>query len=140
MDPLQSVRARIPDFPGYGDDLSRRRSDSFVRSYVGEALANLQARLGTLDPELESRLGELLLRAGFADSHSFAVHNGSNGGATPSDDAERAVAGEDDDALALADRATSVDAAALGSYLDELTALLDRRAATMRAVARSSTL
>jgi hypothetical protein len=139
MDPLQSVRARIPDFPGYGDDLSRRRSDSFIRSYVGEALANAEARLGALDPELQGRLGELLLRAGFADSQSFAVHNGSKDGTQAFADAEQAVVVEDDAALALADRAATVDAAALGSYLDELSALFDRRAATMRAAARSST-
>jgi len=135
MDPLQSVQARIAGFPGYGDDLSRRRSDAYVRSYLGEALASLEARFGTLEPVLQQRFGDLLLRVGFADSESFTTHNGLAERAETKSDPAPALAGGDAATLDVADRAQSVDAAAVGQYLDDVTATLDRREAAMRAAA-----
>ena|SRR5271165_5551340 len=135
MDPLQSLRARIGGFPGYGDDLSRRRSDSYVRSYLGEALASLDARLGDLEPALQQRVDDLLLRVGFADSRSFTMHNGLAERAETKNDPADVLAREDDAIVDLADRAKAVDAAALAQYLNDVTASLDRREAAMRAAA-----
>ncbi|MGA7095182.1 MAG: hypothetical protein WBX23_14260, partial [Candidatus Cybelea sp.] len=71
MEPLEQLRAKISDFPGYDGELQRRLSDEYVRSYLGEALADLAAR-GVLPPELRERADDLILRVGFADQHAFA--------------------------------------------------------------------
>lgn len=136
MDPLESLRERIPEFPGYGDDLSRRRSDSYVRSYLGEAIASLDARLGDLEPALQQRVDDVLLRVGFADSKSFATHNGLAERTESESDPGKVLAVEDAATLDLADRTKAVDAATLASYLDDVRTLLDRREAAMRAAVR----
>ncbi len=139
MDPVQSLQARIAGFPGYADDLSRRRSDSYVRSYVGEALASLEARIGALDPQLQQRIDDLLFRVGFADSKSFTVHNGLAERAESKNDPASVLAVEDVAAVDLADRAKDVDAAALAQFLDDVAASLDRRDEAMRAAAHPTT-
>ncbi|MGC1380251.1 MAG: hypothetical protein WA814_04425 [Candidatus Baltobacteraceae bacterium] len=127
MDPLQRIQAKIADFPGYSNDLDRRRSDEFVRSYLGEALAELEPRLGTLAPAVQQQIDALLLRVGFADQRAFSAHGD---GADVSD--------EDDGIVGLADRARSLDAGSLPSYLDEVSAALDRRDAVLRAAVAPS--
>lgn len=135
MDPLEQLRARIADFPGYDDDLARRRSDELVRSYLGEALATLAARCAPLAPELQARVDMLLLRVGFADPKSFGAHNGFAGAHDETGEAD--VAADDAATVALTDRASSVAAGDLTPYLDEVGAVLDRREAAMRAAAAS---
>jgi hypothetical protein len=132
MDPLEELREKIPGFPGYGGDIERRRSDELVRSYLGEALADLTLSCGPLSAELTQRVDALLLRVGFADPKAFAVH--SVFGRMP------ATAGDDGAFVALdlavvadADRASSIVPDAVGQYVDDVTATLDRRDATMRA-------
>ena len=41
---LDAIKARIPEFAGYGDEISRRLADEQVRALVGEALALLNER------------------------------------------------------------------------------------------------
>jgi hypothetical protein len=135
MDPLQKLRAKISDFPGYSDELDRRRSDELVRSYMGEALAELAARLSPLAPACGQQIEALLLRVGFADPHSFAAHNGIARDAGPPSSAIENVAADDMATIDLADRAASIDALSLPAYLDEIGAVLDRRDAAMRATA-----
>jgi hypothetical protein len=113
MDPLEQLRARIAGFPGYDGDLERRRSDEFVRSYLGEALADLEVRCGSISAELRQRFDALLLRVGFADQRAFhhvvtRVH----------------AAASADGSIAVADAAAA--------------ATLDRRDAAMRAAAASN--
>ena len=55
MEPLEQLRAKIAGFPGYDGDLERRRSDEYVRSYLGEALADFAGRC-TLPAELQARV------------------------------------------------------------------------------------
>jgi hypothetical protein len=133
MDPLEQLRAHVADFPGYDTDLHRRRSDEFARSYVGEALAELEARFNDLSPELQQRIDALLLRVGFASPKSFGVHNGS--GMQIDASLEGDVAADDLAAIELADRATSISLDSLPAYLDDVAAALDRRDAAMRAAA-----
>jgi hypothetical protein len=135
MDPLAQLRAKIADFPGYDDDLCRRRSDALVRSYLGEALADLAARCDPLPPELQARVDQLLLRVGFADPKSFAVHNGI---AAMHQVSEATVTAADAATVELADRASAVAAGDLASYFDDVTATLDRREVAMRAAATAS--
>jgi hypothetical protein len=131
MDPLELLHARIAGFPGYTGDLERRRADEFVRSYLGEALAGLSARVAPIAPEVQSRLDALVLRVGFAAQKSFALHNGNATLTAVSD----AVVSADAATVELADRASSLDPTSLKSYLDEVSAALDRRDETMRAAA-----
>ncbi len=132
MDSLQQLRERIAGFPGYDGDIERRRSDEFVRSYVGEALADLAARCDRLPPDLRQRFDALLLRVGFADPKAFATQRGiANLQDAMAQDG--AVATEDVAAVQVADRAPAIAADAVASYLDEVTATLDRRDAAMRA-------
>jgi len=133
MDPLEELREKIPGFPGYGGDIERRRSDELVRSYLGEALADLTLRCDPLSADLKQRVDALLLRVGFADPKAFAVHNVF---------ARQAAAGDDGALVALdvavvesADRASSIAPEAVAQYLDDVTATLDRRDTTMRAAA-----
>ncbi len=75
MELLEQLRAKISGFPGYDGELERRLSDEYVRSYLGEALADLAAR-ELLPPELRERVDEAILRVGFADQHAFAHTRG----------------------------------------------------------------
>lgn len=136
MDPLQGLRDKIPNFPGYGDELARRHSDALVRSYLGEALDDLSGRLSPLESDCRRRVDELLLRVGFADQQAFARH-----GCGP-DTGERcsqcdAVLSDDVATIGLADRAGAIDAQALPAYLDTVERMLERRDATLRAAAAS---
>jgi hypothetical protein len=132
MEPLAQLREKIPNFPGYDGDLQRRHSDEYVRSYLGEALAELTARCA-LSPEVEQRVDELMLRVGFANPRDFAGHDiGSEKG--DADDGG-AVAVADVAVVKLADRAGSLDAASVPSYLDEVSAALDARETALRASA-----
>jgi hypothetical protein len=134
MDPLELLRAKIVGFPGYDGDLDRRRSDEFVRAYLGEALTELAARCEKLPPELQQRVDALLLRMEFADPKSFAMHRlVSNIPTSSGDDGE--VAGEDVAAVELADRATATDCGSVARYLDDVAAALDSREAAMRSAA-----
>src|SRR5579863_5175479 len=134
MDPLEQLRARIAGFPGYDGDLERRRSDEFVRSYLGEALADLVVRCGSLSSELKQRIDALLLRVGFADQKAFAIHHGIGGNHVAAG-AGSSVAVEDAAVVDVADQAGSVDPDAVERYLDGVAAMLDRRDAAMRAAA-----
>jgi hypothetical protein len=134
MDPLELLREKIVGFPGYDGDLDRRRSDEFVRAYLGEALTELAARCGELPPELQQRVDALKLRMEFADPKSFAMHRlVSNIPASSGDGGE--VAGEDVAAVELADRAPAIDSGSVARYLDDVTAALDSREAAMRSAA-----
>lgn len=134
MGPLDQLRARIADFPGYDGDADRRRSDEYVRSYLGEALADLAARC-TLRAELKERVEALVLRVGFADPRAFAVHH--LVGVKSSDEPE--VAAADAATVEVADRAASVDSESAAGYLDEVAAVLDERDAAIRAAALKMT-
>ena len=135
MEPLEELRAKIDGFPGYDGDIERRRSDEYVRSYLGEALAKLAAQR-TLPTELAQRLDDLVLRAGFADPRAFAPHRGAAGGNGSRD--VSALAAADAEVVKLADRAASAGASGAAAFLDEVTAALDRRDAAMRAAAAST--
>ena len=121
MDSLPNLQV-TSGFPGYDDDVDRRRSDGLVRAYLGERLAELTARIAPISSEHQQRIDALLLRAGFADPKAFSARNGlatdAPNGATIDD-----IAADDVQTISVADRAESVDAANLGAYLDEVTAV-----------------
>lgn len=129
MEPLEQLRSKIAGFPGYDDEVERRRSDAYVRSYLGEALADLLAR-NVLEPAQREQVDGLLLRVGFADPHNFAAHPVPG---APDSTKEGAVAAADAATVTLADRASSIDAASAAPYLDDVSAALDQRDAAIRA-------
>ena len=128
MDPLDELRAKIAGFPGYDGDLERRHSDQYVRSYLGEALASLEASV-SLVPDVRARLDDLTLRVGFADARAFPAHPTAH----PSESGAGAVAAADVATIVLADRASSLDASSVPTFLEEVTAALDARDAAIRA-------
>lgn len=123
----ESLQSAIADFPGYGDDLARERSDEFVRSYVGERLADLQQRLQPLDATLNDRFGALLLRTAFVNQVAYKLYERDDH--SPIDVGP--VAAADASAVQLAGRASSLDAAQVPQYLDEVTHALDERDTAM---------
>ncbi|HEU5481439.1 MAG TPA: hypothetical protein VFU90_16450 [Candidatus Tumulicola sp.] len=123
MDAVQLLKSKIPDFPGYADDLARQRSDELVRSYLGEAIADLQARLSPLDDAPARQIGDLLFRAGFTNQNVYRTYEDAARTRTDYD----AMAAADARVVDLADRAPSVDAASLETYLDGAREALDAR-------------
>ena len=132
MASLEALRAKIPQFPGYGDERARRVADELVRSYMGEALALLDER----HPEYFSNMGRyetLILRTSFMNQTAFKAFEY----ATMDGELEQALLDEDSAVVDAADRAGTIDAGALDPYLDEITAALDRRDRTMVAAGAS---
>ncbi len=130
MEALDELRAKIADFPGYGDDLKLRRSDEYVRAYLGEALAGIGTRC-ELAPDVRQRLDDLLLRVEFADARAFATHRVA--GASEPRDGVHAVAEADVATVALADRAASIDGVSAPLFFDDVVAVLGERDAAIRA-------
>jgi hypothetical protein len=132
--PLELLKSKIADFPGYADDVSRWHSDELVRSYVGEAIADLQQRVNPLDAALGGRIGDMLIRVGFANPATYKTFED---GARAKFD-EDAMVAADARAVEVADRAASIDAASLIGYLDEVSGSLDRRDAVMSATSTAA--
>jgi len=127
MDALATLRSKIPGFPGYGDADARRLCDEEVRAYLGEALAALGTRLGSVGA-LSERYESTLLRAEFINQSAFRVFE-----LADLDDAHiAAMAAADLAVLELADRAGAVDASSLGAYLDSINAAIDERERLMK--------
>ncbi len=126
MDSLTKIRAKINDFPGYGNETDIARSDQEIRAYAGERLAALQERLRE-EPEAAESLEPLIERAAFANQRVLAplerpdIH--------PL--AESAVIEADLNLLELADTAMSIDVSQLGDYEGRISAAFDARDAAI---------
>ncbi|HEY1655057.1 MAG TPA: hypothetical protein VGF86_08100 [Candidatus Tumulicola sp.] len=127
MQPLELLNAKIAGFPGYADDLSRERSDELVRSYLGEALSDVQVRLQPLADAQNQRIGDLLMRTGFVNQEVYRAYEDGARTRTNFD----SVAAADARVIELADRAATIDASNLSAFLDEIVATLDARDAAM---------
>lgn len=129
MEQWPLLGAKIVGFPGYGDEDARRRSDELVRSYLGEALSDLQARLQPLDEAIEKRLDDLIVRSAFVNQAAYGAYE------------ERArerpqfdfIAAADARVVEAADAAAAVGAAGAADFLDRVTQALDARDAAMEA-------
>jgi hypothetical protein len=123
MEDLAFLRERIQSYADYTNDDDRRRCDEQVRAYLGEALARVVERLAPADPVAET-LERVVLRCQFADQRVIRAF-----------DVEAFDAGiiaalrqHDRELVNLADRAATLDAAALRVYVADVDAKLDARA------------
>ena len=132
MASLEALRAKIPQFPGYGDERARRVADELVRSYMGEALALLDERHPEYFVNID-RYEALILRTSFMNQGAFKAFEY----ARMDDQLEQTLHDEDIAVVEVADRAPTVEAASLEAYLDEIAAALDRRDQTMIAAGAS---
>jgi len=123
MDAIESIKARIPQFGGYADLEARRDDDELVRSYLGEALATLNANHPDLFADRSEAYENLIIRAGFMNQGAF--HAFEYARLDPSH--LETVAQGDLALLDLADRAPSIAAGDVAAYLDDLSAAFDRR-------------
>ncbi|MDE2483557.1 MAG: hypothetical protein KGN02_15380 [bacterium] len=101
----------------------RRLADELVRSYLGEALALARTRLGELPDALESRFGDIILRAGFRNQIAFKAFEY----ATLDGARVARVAANDARLLELAEQAAAVSATDLPAYLDTVVEAFDAR-------------
>jgi hypothetical protein len=127
MDALMQIRAKINAFPGYASEDDIRRSDEFIRAYVGERLSELQERLG--DGSAADSLEPLIERSAFANQRALRPLEEPN--------LHLEVPALFDADLALleaADRATSVAPAGVGAFCASLTEAFDARDAAMSAI------
>ena len=123
MDTLETLRLKIPDYPGYTNEDDRRKSDELVRSYVGEALAELRDRVAASDGKFDS----VLLRAGFTNQSAFRALEFAR-----LDDARAAgMYAADLHLVELADRSGRIDAGAIDGHLADVDAAFDRRERSM---------
>jgi hypothetical protein len=132
MEPMELLSSKIENFPGYATDDARKLSDEEVRSYLGEALADLEVRLGAASEAPIARIGDLLLRVGFTNQAAYKIYEEEARNRSVGFDE---VASADARVVALADRATSIDAAASPGYLEEVSDALNCRDAAMSAPA-----
>jgi len=122
MDDLAFLRERIESYADYTNDDSRRLVDEQIRAYVGEALSRVLERLQPSGTSGEA-LARALLRCQFADQRVVRALDAEDMSEAEIASMHRA----DRDLVALADRADTVDAAALDAYLAEIEAAFDRR-------------
>jgi hypothetical protein len=123
MDAVEAIRAKIPQFQGYADETTRRLSDELVRSYLGEALALLRERHPDFFAQRSDAFETLLLRAGFMNQQAF--HSFEYAHLDETDQA--AIAAADLSLIQLADRTSTIDAAGIPDFLNDLTAAFDKR-------------
>jgi len=128
MDATASIKERIAQFRGYATLDARRDDDELIRSYVGEALAALEADHMDYFPGREAELQNLVIRAGFMNQMAFRAFEYAKSDPTR---LEPLVA-TDLELLDLADKAKVVAAADAGALVDAIVAAFDKRDAFMR--------
>lgn len=121
---MDVIKARIPDFAGYGDEVARRLADEQIRALVGEALALLNERHAEyFAGEVTSSYDALIRRCEFVNQSVFRFIEY----ATLSDQRKVELARVD---MALVEKATQADAVTaetLANYLCDLEAAFDHR-------------
>jgi hypothetical protein len=126
MDAIEELTQRIPAFPAYADEDTRRLSDEYVRSYLGERLADLQTRLeppGDAGEQLEA----LILRCEFTNQRAINAFEA----AQVDGPYASMVAAADACVVQVADQAATVDGASLAAYMAEVQKALDARDSAM---------
>ncbi len=123
-DDLEYVRERIDPYREYAEEADRHDSDMRVRAYVGNALSQAQARLGTdLDRPTCEKLEAVLMRCMFTDQ--VFIRKFEHGELTESTIA--ALVRSDRRLVELGDQARTADSLALRPMLGEIDHEFDAR-------------
>lgn len=121
---LAYLRARVPAYADYEDEDARHLVDKQVRAYVGEALSSLRERLRkTLSGELAEELENVLLMCEFTNQQFVHIIDHAS---LSNDDVEH-LHTVDRELIETAEKAESIEPAALLGYLKTLAALFARR-------------
>ncbi|MBV9148646.1 MAG: hypothetical protein JO024_02185 [Candidatus Eremiobacteraeota bacterium] len=121
---LDSIKVRIPEFAGYGDEISRRLADEQIRALVGEALALLNERHADyFIGEAMTSYDALIRRCEFVNQSVFRFIEY----AALSDDRKVALAHVDYALVEKAALAPEVTAESLAAYLRDLEAAFETR-------------
>jgi hypothetical protein len=123
-DDLDYLKAHVPEFEGYVDEIARHHTDQRVRAWVGSTLADVQARLaGKLDPQAQKALETAIFRCQFPDQ----VFTTRLDVAQVDSELEQGLAQTDRQLVELALRAKDAKSTELPAILSELMATFDRR-------------
>lgn len=130
MTDLELLRARIPGYAGYANDVARHDVDKQVRAYLGEALADARDRVRP-QGALAERLDGEILRCQFTDQREIRAADHARFGPPLVErlhaldrelvaiaDRVRTVTSQDDLAVALDDAARAFDER-FGAIADE---------------------
>ena len=121
---LDAIKTRIPEFAGYGDEVSRRLADEQIRASVGEALALLNERHADyFSPEAMTSYDALIRRCEFVNQSVFRFIEY----AALSDDRKVELAHVDYALVEKAAQAQVVTAQELLEYLRALEGAFDHR-------------
>jgi hypothetical protein len=127
MENLETLRTLIPTYAGYEDEDTRHLVDKQIRAWIGERISLLDVRLGLVNGPHAGAYERLLEECEFSDPHAMR-------------ELEQRDFDEDDLALLYtldrrlieaASRAESIEAAAAGTYLEELEHLFASRYAVI---------
>jgi len=122
--PLDAIRARIPEFAGYSDEVARRLADEQIRGLVGEALALLNERHAEyFAGEVATSYDALIRRCEFVNQTIFRFIEY----AALSDEDKVVLARVDMALVDKAGQAEAVTAETLADYLRDLDAAFDHR-------------
>jgi len=123
-DTLDAIKTRIPEFAGYGDEVSRRLADEQIRALVGEALALLNERHADyFSSEAMTSYDALIRRCEFVNQSVFRFIEY----AALSDDRKVELAHVDYALVEKAAQAQAVTTPELLEYLRDLEAAFDHR-------------
>jgi len=124
VDDFDFLKAGVPEFAGYRDEIARHATDRRVRAVLGSALAEMQERLGAGFPQaLVPDLEAALLRCEFPDQTFVTRLDEVQAG----DALQQRLAALDRRLVELAHRARDVDAAGLSALLHDVADAFDRR-------------
>ena len=122
---LAYLRTRVPAYADYEDEDARHLVDKQVRAYVGEALSKLRERLGkSISGEQEEELENVLLMCEFTNQQFVHIIDHA---LLSNDDVEH-LHTVDRELIEEAEKAGSIEPAALLDYLKAIAALFARRA------------
>jgi len=121
---LDIIKARIPDFAGYDDEVARRLADEQIRALVGEALALLNERHADFfTGEATTSYDALIRRCEFVNQSVFRFIEY----AALDEDDQMVLARVDHALVEKASQAQEVMPEGLPAYLRDLEAAFDRR-------------
>ncbi|MDQ2663227.1 MAG: hypothetical protein M3Y18_04240 [Candidatus Eremiobacteraeota bacterium] len=128
MNPLEEVRSKISEYPGYENRDTRSLADELVRGYAGRRLAEVGARLnGALLQSTREEFDAVLFRCQFTNQTAFKTFVEAEGTKFES------LVAADATLIDLADRSGDVSQESMEGFLKDLTAALDGRDAAMDA-------